>query len=238
MKIKRWRLRHLLLICTVYFIVFSIVELRSVRTAALLTDGPPTVVIDAGHGGEDGGASTKSGVMESELNLAVACKLEQLLALCGIQTRMIRTEDVSVATQGDTIRERKRSDLARRIEIVEQTNAPILVSIHQNHFDRTEYAGLQVFYRDDTKSKELATQMQELFKNAVNSSNRRKCQKAESVYIMQKISCTAVLVECGFLSNPQEALLLQDDTYQTKLSCVIGSALAQFIEKGETEIEI
>ena len=176
--------------------------------------------------------------MESDLNLAVARKLEQLLALCGIQTRMIRTEDVSVATQGDTIRERKRSDLARRIEIVEQTDMPIYVSIHQNHFDHSEYAGFQIFYRDDIKSKELAMQMQELFKSAVNSSNRRKCQEAESVYIMQKISCTAVLVECGFLSNPQEALLLQDETYQTKLSCVISSALAQFIEKGETDIEI
>lgn len=237
MNIERWGLRHLLLICIVYFILFSALELRTVRTSASVTQ-IPTVVIDAGHGGEDGGASTASGVKESDLNLAIASKVEQLLALCGVKTCMLRTEDISLATKGDTIRERKRSDLAHRIELVEHTVMPIYVSIHQNHFDQSEYAGFQVFYREDTKSKQLAMQLQELFRSAVNGSNRRKCQRAESVYIMNKISCTAILVECGFLSNPQEARSLQDEGYQRKLSCVIGSALTQFIEKGEIDIEV
>lgn len=237
MKIKRWGLRHLLLICIIYFILFSTVQLHAVRTAAF-AEQIPTVVIDAGHGGEDGGASTATGVSESALNLEIASKLEKLLVLCGVRIKMIRTEDASVATEGNTIRERKRSDLKRRIDIVEQTDMPIYVSIHQNHFDRSEYRGLQVFYREDGRSKELAEALQDLFKNAVNSANRRRPQRAESVYIMQKISCPAILVECGFLSNPQEAMLLQDDGYQRSLSCVIGSALTQFIEEGEIDIEV
>lgn len=189
-----------------------------------------TVIVDAGHGGEDGGATSCSGVLESQINLEIALRLDDLLHLLGYDTVMIRTTDTSVYTEGNTIAAKKVSDLKQRVRIVNSTENAVLVSIHQNIFSDSRYSGAQVFYGGSDDSRVLAQCLQSAFAQCVNPGSTRKCKKADSVYLMQNISCTGILVECGFLSNPQEEALLRSEEYQRKICCVIGATLASYLE--------
>ncbi|MBE6982658.1 MAG: N-acetylmuramoyl-L-alanine amidase [Ruminococcaceae bacterium] len=188
-----------------------------------------TVVIDPGHGGVDGGATSVSGVLESGINLQISLRLNDLLHLLGINTKMLRTEDVSIHTSGNTIAQKKVSDLKERVRIIENTDPALLVSIHQNYFQESKYSGAQVFYPDTHGSKELAAALQASFTKNLNPGNHRLCKPASGVYLMQKISCTGVLIECGFLSNPTEDRLLQDASYQKKLCCIIAAACGEYM---------
>lgn len=197
----------------------------------------PVIVVDAGHGGEDGGTTSISGVTESGINLAIAKKLEQLLVFCGFDTVMTREDGNALHSQGQTIRERKRSDLNNRVDLINSIDHAVLLSIHQNHFPDPMYSGPQVFYARTGSSKELALELKSHL-DALNGINSREIKQAESVYLMDKIRCTGVLVECGFLSNPQEDKLLQSDIYQRKLSCAIVCGIAQFVREGVMQIEV
>lgn len=190
-----------------------------------------TIVIDAGHGGEDGGATSCSGRLESHYNLEIALKLRDLLQFLGYRTVMIRTSDRSVYTQGDTIAAKKVSDLKQRVKIVNETDNALLLSIHQNTFPEGKYSGAQVFYAPKGESGTLAEQMQTAFAQTINPGSKRKCKKADGIYLMQHISCTAVLVECGFLSNPEEEAKLRRDDYQRNICCVIAASVAEFLTK-------
>lgn len=190
-----------------------------------------TIVIDAGHGGEDGGAISVSGMPESQYNLQIAWKLHDLLHLMGYRTEMIRTTDTAVHIQGDTIAARKVSDLRQRVKMVNETENALLVSIHQNTFTDSRYSGAQVFYSEKGEGKALAETMQEAFCTALNHGSRRCAKKADGVYLMKNIDCTGVLVECGFLSNPEEEAALRSSEYQQKICCVIASALSRFLTK-------
>lgn len=187
-----------------------------------------TIVIDAGHGGMDGGATSCTGVLESGLNLEISMRLNALLQLLGYDTRMIRTTDTSVGTEGQTIAQRKMSDLKERVRIANQTENAILVSIHQNTFSDSRYGGAQVFYASGDGSKALAERLQSGFVSALNPGSKRKCKKSEGVYLMEHIHCPGVLVECGFLSNPQEESNLRSREYQLDLCCVIASGISLF----------
>jgi len=189
------------------------------------------VIIDAGHGGEDGGATSCTGVLESQINLEISLRLNDLMHLLGVKTQMIRTTDRSVYTQGQTIAAKKVSDLKQRVSIANSTENAVLLSIHQNHFSDSRYSGAQVFYAPTQDSKELADALQKDLITSVNPDSNRKIKKAESVYLMQHIHCTGVLVECGFLSNAKEESLLRNDAYQKKLSCVIATTLVNFLDR-------
>ena len=234
---KRLRIGSVIVVLAIYWFLSGAIRYNLAATASLLAANPATVVIDAGHGGEDGGALSASGVRESEINLSVALRLEQILALCGVRTAMIRTEDVSVSVVGDTISERKISDLKQRVKLANAYHHGILVSIHQNQFQETKYTGAQVFYAPTDGSKELAQIAQSLLRQSLDPGNRREIKPADSVYLLQQVQCPAVLVECGFLSNPQEAALLQTDAYQKQLVCVLTGAVTRYLE-GEQEVEI
>ena len=192
-----------------------------------------TIVIDAGHGGEDGGAVSCTGVMEKQINLEIALKLNDLLRLLGHKTRMIRTTDCSVYTSGDTIARRKVSDLKERVRMVEETDGALLVSIHQNLFADARYSGAQVFYGAAGESRTLAETLQTAFRDSVNPGSSRQIKQAKGVYLMEKVSCPAILVECGFLSNPQEEAKLRSGAYQKKICCVIAAAVSDFLD-GQT----
>lgn len=188
-----------------------------------------TIIIDAGHGGEDGGATSCTGKLESAFNLEIALKLNDLLHLLGYDTVMIRTTDCSVYTQGDTIAAKKVSDLKERVRIVNETENALLVSIHQNTFSDSRYSGAQVFYGPQGESQALAAALQTAFCETLNPGSNRKCKKADNVYLMQHIDCTGVLVECGFLSNPEEEAKLWDANYQQKICCVIAATVTEFL---------
>lgn len=190
--------------------------------------GRSCVVIDAGHGGEDGGAISCTGVLESNINLSIALRLEDLLHLLGYDTLMIRRTDRSVYTSGDTIAARKVSDLKERVRIINETENAILVSIHQNYFSSSKYHGAQVFYGDES-GKVLAEKLQTVLVDNLNPGSNRKCKHADGIYLMNNIQCIGVLIECGFLSNPQEEAKLNDSEYQKLLCCTIASVLGDFI---------
>ena len=189
-----------------------------------------TIVIDAGHGGEDGGAVSCTGVMEKQINLEIALELNDLFHLMGHKTRMIRTDDRSVYTTGDTIARRKVSDLKERVRMVEETEDAILVSIHQNLFPDARYSGAQVFYSQAGDGQGLAEVLQSAFRQTINPGSNRELKKATNVYLMEHISCTGILVECGFLSNPEEEALLRTKEYQQKICIVIASTLANHLD--------
>ncbi len=189
-----------------------------------------TIVIDAGHGGIDGGATSCSGVLESKLNLDIALRLEAMMKLLGFDTLMIRTTDTSVYTEGDTIASQKVSDLKERVRIVNNTHNALLVSIHQNTFPDGRYSGAQVFYGGEDDSAELAQTLQTNLNRTLCRGSNRKSKKANGVYLMQNINCTGVLIECGFLTNPEEEAKLRSSEYQNQLCCVIASTVSIFAQ--------
>lgn len=199
---------------------------------------PPTIMIDAGHGGEDGGAVGISGALESDINLSISLRLEQLLSFCGFRTSMIRSSDQSVySDECDTITEKKVSDLKNRVRMVNSVYPAVLISIHQNHFSEEKYAGSQVFYAKTETSDDLAAIMQELLRTTLDPNNKRACKPADTVYLMEHIQCPGVLVECGFLSNREEELRLRQPAYQKKICCAITGALISYT-RGESGFEV
>lgn len=187
------------------------------------------IVIDAGHGGEDGGAVSCSGRNESNYNLQIALRVNDLLHLLGYDTVMIRSTDTSVYTAGETISQKKVSDLKQRVRIVNRTNNALLLSIHQNTFPEGKYSGAQVFFARTPGSEELAKQLQDDLVSALNPGSSRKAKQGSGIYLLDKIGATGVLVECGFLSNQQEEAKLRTPDYQKKLCCVISTGLARFL---------
>ena len=190
-----------------------------------------TVVIDPGHGGEDGGAISVTGVPESQINLEISLRLEDLMHLLGYRTKMIRTTDRSVYTQGDTIAAKKVSDLRQRVKIVNETDGALLISIHQNTFSEDRYSGAQIFYAAAGEAQPLAEALQEAFRRSINPGSNRMAKKAEGIYLLEHIEQTGVLVECGFLSNHSEEALLRNREYQLKISCIIAVTTAGFLTK-------
>ena len=178
-----------------------------------------TVVVDAGHGGEDGGTLSCTGVRESGLNLEIALRVNDLFALLGQRTRMLRTQDVSLHdTDAATIAARKASKA-------------VLLSIHQNHFPESKYRGAQVFYAAADGSRALAERLQTALGTQLDPDNHRACKKAGEIYLLKHVSCPAVLVECGFLSNPAEEALLRTPEYQKKLAAVLCCGMLEFLEE-------
>ena len=196
---------------------------RSLPTAAFPRHSGETLILDAGHGGEDGGAVSVSGHPESGINLSIVLKLDQLAGLFGVHTTLIRTTDTSVAdSSARTLREKKRSDLHNRTALVNHTPGAVLLSVHQNNLAQPSVKGAQVFYHDDPASRRWAEHTQSLLTRCLGRTHSREAAKIpQRVYLMNHISCRAILVECGFLSNPEEDLLLRSDGYQTRLAAIL-----------------
>lgn len=190
-----------------------------------------TVVIDAGHGGPDGGATSCTGRVESSYNLEIALRLNDLMHLMGIHTKMVRTTDISIYTQGETIAAKKVSDLRNRVTLVNETENALLLSIHQNTFSDSRYSGAQVFYAQKAESKQLAEHLQASFCQTLNPGSNRKAKKADGIYLMERIERNGVLIECGFLSNIEEESKLRNPEYQKKICCVIAATVGQFLTK-------
>lgn len=204
------------------------------RTVTVMAQNKPmhrthSIVIDAGHGGFDGGAVSCSGVPESKYNLEIALRLEDFLRLMGYSTKMVRREDISVYTSGETIAQKKISDLRQRVKMVNSgEEGTVLVSIHQNFFTQSQYAGSQVFYSNSGQSKELAGRLQQMLIENLRQQGTRREKKASGIYLLEKVKYPAVLVECGFLSNAREEELLRNSEYQKKLAVNICCGVIQW----------
>ena len=189
-------------------------------------DNRHCIVIDAGHGGEDGGATSCTGILESAFNLEFALRLEPIFRLLGYPTKMVRRADNAIHTQGETIAARKASDLKARVRLANETENAVLLSIHQNYFSESKYSGAQVFYSKIQGSEAIAKALQTAFRETINPGSQRREKKATGVYVMEHVTCPAVLIECGFLSNPDEEANLRTAQYQKKMCCVIAVTVA------------
>lgn len=218
----------------------SAVQTTSQAYAAVAAPAQPyTIVVDAGHGGEDGGATSVSGVLESQLNLEIAKRTDALLMLLGFQSTMVRDTDTAIYdSSAVTLREKKISDLRNRAKLVNETPNALLLSIHQNTYSDRRYAGAQVFYAASTGSQALAELSQATIREILDPDNNRKAKPAETVYLMQNVQCPAILVECGFLSNEAEDLKLQSESYQKKLALAFGCALNRWALEEISDSEI
>lgn len=237
LSLKQWKNKIWMRLGAGVLIVVLLVlssRFHALRSMEILSTEPQqrVIVIDPGHGGEDGGANGISGTRESDLNLAVSLRLEALLRLCGVEPVMVRRTDTAVYSDGaKTISEKKVSDIHNRVTLVNNTPGALLVSIHQNFFTESKYDGAQVFYADSVESKTLAELLQSRLREKLAPDNRREAKPAAStIYLMNHIHCPAILVECGFISNAAEEARLKTPTYQVQLATVIASVLLQNLE--------
>ncbi len=196
----------------------------------------PRVVLDAGHGGEDGGAVSATGVSEKTLNLSVALKLGDMLRAAGVDVIYTRTDDQGLY-DGAIPGHRKMADLKNRLAVWSSNEDAILVSVHMNTFSSPQYSGMQVFYSaHDPYSKQLAELVRETNRAYLQPANERATKVADaSIYLLDRCPGVAILAECGFLSNPEEAALLSDAAYREKVAGVLCAAiLTYFDQRGYT----
>lgn len=187
------------------------------------------IIIDAGHGGMDGGAVGTTGLLEKDINLKVAKYLCEIAKADGKTVIMTRDSDISLDTsQSEKVRTQKRSDLENRRKILQENSSGIFVSIHMNKFEQPSVKGAQVFYAPNDQSRVLAQNIQDSLKEGLNDGNNRIAKEAPSgLYIFKGCTSTAVVVECGFVSNPDEEKLLSGDDYQKKLAECIYKGLCK-----------
>lgn len=195
-----------------------------------LADAAPVIVIDPGHGGEDGGAVAADGTVESSVNLAISKRLQLLLCFSGQTSCMTRTSEISLHSKNaETIREKKVSDLKNRVKMVNAISQAVLVSIHQNCLPSSpDVQGAQVFYNAMAGADVLAENVQTMLNQSINPEHPKKAYPiASGIYLMRNVKAPAILVECGFLSNKQETHMLNTAAYQLRLAAVLASGILQ-----------
>lgn len=228
-----------IIILTVILISFCVIMYSAFSNIAVHTSSDqaaypkPYIVIDAGHGGEDGGAQV-DGVLEKDINLNISDKLADMLRLCGYYVTEVRDDDISVydRSTADTLREKKVSDLNRRAELFNSSADNIVVSIHQNKFDNSAYSGTQIFYSvNNDKSSLLAEAIRRSVVGLIQTDNTRELKPAGSdIFVLDKATVPAVIVECGFLSNNEERAKLLDENYQSEMAYSIAMGVLEYIE--------
>ena len=188
------------------------------------------IVLDAGHGGEDGGAVSKNGVSESNLNLKITLKVQQLLEQSGATVILTRSDENAIYDlDKKTLKEKKVSDIKNRVKIGNESSADFFISIHLNKIPQSQYSGWQTFFKDgDEESKMLAQNIQKNLNNSIQKENKRESLKISNIYIIDNVEIPTAIVECGFLSNPEEEKLLQQEEYQNKLAWGIYTGIMDY----------
>lgn len=187
--------------------------------------------IDPGHGGVDPGAVSKSGVLEDEINLEIGLKLKRLVEQSGGIAIMTREEDKGLYTEkSTTLRQKKTEDLINRKKLIEEAGCELFVSIHMNSFTNAKYSGSQTFYYDGyPENEKLASIIQEELRDVLDKDNRRAAAIRDDVYLIKELEIPSVLVEAGFLSNPEEEILLQNEEYQEKIAWAIYVGIMRYL---------
>ncbi len=213
--------------------VFGMNQVREapvVLTIAQQTERP-TIIIDPGHGGMDGGA-TANGLIEKDINLAISLNLKDLLSIQGFRVIMTREDDRSLHDDGLTqIARQKRSDMYHRLDVMKQNPKAIFISIHQNKFEQSSSRGAQIFYSQNLPdSQKLADSIQASFQTLLQPDNKREIKAAQNnLFLLYEAQIPAVMVECGFISNPEEAANLSSQEYQKQVAFAVSQGLTQFL---------
>ena len=226
-KANKWitTVMTLLLLCSM---VLLSREAAIYTTAKATLKKEITVVLDSGHGGIDPGKIAADGTLEKDLNLAIALQLQKYLEAADINVVMTRTTDIGLYEENSS--GKKAQDMKNRVALMEESNADLVVSIHQNSYSDSSIHGAQVFYyTTSAEGKALAETLQEILVTELDPDNHRKAKANDNYYLLKKTACPIVIVECGFLSNPNEAALLKSEGYQDQLAWVLHLGILQYI---------
>ena len=227
------------IIAAVLVVLIFVVMKLNVYAAEGVNTRAVCVLIDPGHGAEDGGAVSDSGAVEKDINLSVSLTLRDLLENAGFRVVMTRSGDEMAGT-GDTLSEKRRDDFEKRLGMYNSDRADIVVSIHQNKFTSPSEHGAQVFYSpNDSRSETLARCIKRSFKGLLQPDNEREITKAGSnIYLLNNCENPCVLVECGFLSNPSESEMLSDPEYQRQTAFAVYCGILEYVSTGGSQREL
>ncbi len=225
--------RNLIFIClvAVSMVLLSPKGVTVIKNAMVTSnDTKQLIIIDPGHGGADPGKVGINNALEKDINLSISFKLKVYLEQLGYEVVLTRTDDNGLYSLEDN--NKKRADMKKRVSIINEANPVMTISIHQNSFPQASSRGAQVFYHvKSPEGKRLAETIQEQMKLVLNDGNKRVAKSNDSYYMLKNTSCPTVIVECGFLSNPAEADLLLDDSYQDKVAYGITEGIKAYIRQ-------
>ena len=235
------KIRHFtVIVCLLFTVIYSFSVFYILSSSIISTAGSanslPSVIVDAGHGGEDGGAVAADGTNEKDYNLDIALRLDQILKMNGYNVIMTRTDDIMTCDDGlPTLRARKISDIHNRFRIITENPNALFVSIHQNKYSDPLQHGTQVFYSGNNElSKALAESIQSAVVSKFQQDNKRAVKKSGSeIYLLYNARSPAILVECGFISNYDDLNKLKTDEYKTQMSMMIAEGIINFDRKGD-----
>lgn len=230
--------RHILMLCILCGLIFLAKSSAGERLMAVFSEKGEkhavTIVLDVGHGGMDPGKVGVTGVLEKEINLSIAKKLQKRLEGDGITVVMTRKTDDAPCSMG--AKYKKREDMEARVRLITETAPDFVVSIHQNSYPSEECRGAQVFYyKDSEESKRLAEVLQRTFPEVLQDENKRQAKANTDYYLLRKTSCPIVIAECGFLSNPTEEALLATQEYQEKVAEAVHTGIMRYISEAAGE---
>ena len=231
--LNRKRISLILLVIIVGVFTFEYQLAKTERETMYVTSTPVSgkvIILDAGHGTPDEGAESNNGTTEAQINLKITLKVQNLLEQSGCTVILTRSDDNGIYDlDKDTLREKKVSDIKNRVKIGNESSADIFVSIHLNKISESQYYGWQCFYKNnDEKSKNLANNLQNSLNESIDKINNRVALPIQKIYIVEHVEIPISIVECGFLSNPEEEEQLQSDEYQDRLAWGIYNGITNY----------
>ena len=230
--INKKRIIFILIILMISVISFATNKAKlenTISTVSLPVSGK-TIVLDAGHGYPDQGAESSSGITEANINLAITKKVQSLLEQSGCNVILTRSDENGIYNlDATTLREKKVTDIKNRVKIGNESSADAFVSIHLNKIPQSQYYGWQAFFKqNDKESEELAKSLQEELNSSIQRENKREALKITGKYIIEHVEIPIAIIECGFLSNPEEEKLLQQNEYQDRIAWGIYNGIMDY----------
>ena len=223
-------MKKIMKIVSIMMLSFLVLNISFLKVNA--EENNKVIVIDPGHGGIDGGAKSENGVIEKDINLSISLKTKAALESKGYKVIMTRSEDVGLYTEGKKVREKKIEDLGNRVKIKKENKCDAFISIHQNMFPQKNCKGAQVWSANNEPSQKLGRIIQQKFKEEVDQNNKREAKVAKKEYkiLNDGYEGASVIVECGFLSNPEECELLGKEDYQNKIANTLANAIDEYFK--------
>lgn len=225
-----------------FFTILTVDKTRNASSDKFVTTDVPVIIIDAGHGGEDGGAVVQENVVEKDINLSISLKINDILSLLGFNTYMVReTDKLIYDIDSSTLRQKKNSDLRNRLSLMNKFENCLYISIHQNKFEDSRIWGAQTFYSpNDEQSPILAEFIQSSIISLTQPNNKRVIKKTgTNVFVIYNATKPAIMVECGFMSNNDELLKLKDNKYQNQMSfSIVNGILNYYISEVKNGSEV
>lgn len=223
-------MKKIMKIVSIMMLSFLVLNISLLKVNA--EENNKVIVIDPGHGGIDGGAKSENGVIEKDINLSISLKTKAALENKGYKVIMTRSEDVGLYTDGKKVREKKIEDLGNRVKMKKDNKCDAFISIHQNMFPQKNCKGAQVWSANNEPSQKLGRIIQQKFKEEVDQNNKREAKVAKKEYkiLNDGYKGASVIVECGFLSNPEECELLGKEDYQNKIANTLANAIDEYFK--------